>query len=114
MTLRRAIGPIEKSSRLRSRAYLDQVQQQPCCRCLCAGPSHPHHVKVRGRRDDTFDLTAIPLCFDCHRWAHEAAQVEDPAVLHRLLGNFVVGFWPKLKPSQWALVLRQLASEAER
>ncbi len=110
----RKVGPaIEKPARLRSRAYLDDVATQPCAGCGKAGPSHPHHVLVRGRRDDTFDLTAIPLCPFCHRWAHQAAQIKDPTVLHRMLGAYLCRRLPQLKRSELAAVLRELLTNLE-
>lgn len=112
---------IEKPLRLRSRAYLDSVKRDPCAiglemaafalACDCAGTVDAHHVLVRGRRDDTFDLTAIPLCRRHHDAAHRGL-IRAPD-LHRMLGAYLVRKLPRLTQSEARAVLGQMLTGLE-
>lgn len=102
--------PIEKPLRLRSRAWLDEVKADGCEAAApsdpCVGAVDPHHVKVRGRRGDDFDLTAIPLCRRHHDDAHDGRISREE--LHRMLGAYLVRKLPQLAPSKARAVLLQM------
>lgn len=81
----------EKRARWRSRAYLDLVKRDPCEACLDVGQRQsahdPHHVRVRGNRDDTCDWLVIPLCRRCHDDAHAGRIPTD--YLRGLLAGYL-------------------------
>ena len=98
---------LDKALRLRSRKYLDIVKNGPCEVEGCLKQADdPHHVKVRGRRGDDFDLTAIPLCRAHHDDAHAGRII--PAALYEMLGRFLCRKRPVLGRREGAAVLRQM------
>lgn len=107
----RVTGPaIEKPLRLRSRAYLDSVKGDPCEAGApgdpCLGLVDAHHARVRGRRDDTFDLTAIPLCRRHHRLTHDGAITARDS--YEMLGAYLCRKLPRLSRSEARRVLAEL------
>jgi hypothetical protein len=49
--------------------FLAYTRQQKCAVCLDRPPNDPHHLTSRGAGGS--DLTAIPMCRDCHRRYHD-------------------------------------------
>lgn len=100
----------EKLARLRSRKYLDMVKADPCEAAAqhdhCTGPIDPHHVQVRGNRDDTCDFTAIPLCRRHHDDAHAGRIGQEE--LQRLLGGYLCRKLLSLGRSEAEAVLREM------
>lgn len=102
----------EKLARLRSKKYLEMVKADPCEACRDVGQHEPaaaddpHHVRVRGNRDDTCDFTAIPLCRRCHDDAHEDRIPLD--YLHRLLGDYLCRKLLSMGRSEAEAVLREM------
>lgn len=110
---REVAAPIEKAMRLRSRRWLDLVKDYETCRvrgCFALAVD-PHHVRVRGRRDDTFDFTAIPLCRKHHDAAHDGLIPRDE--LHRMLGEFLCLFLPLVTRSEMREVLEEMLAGLE-
>lgn len=62
----------------RSRAYRSFVGAQPCCHCMAAPPSDPHHVS-RGEQSGTgtkpSDYRTAPLCRPCHDEYHSVGEL---------------------------------------
>jgi len=54
--------------------FLEYTRQQKCAVCLDRPPNDPHHLTSRGAGGS--DLTAIPLCRDCHRRYHDIGHDE--------------------------------------
>lgn len=52
--------------------FLEYTRQKKCAVCLSPAPNDPHHLTSRGAGGS--DLTAIPLCRDCHREYHAVGQ----------------------------------------
>jgi hypothetical protein len=55
--------------RVTDEGFLEYTRQQKCAVCLSPAPNDPHHLTSRGAGGS--DLTAIPLCRDCHRRYHD-------------------------------------------
>ncbi|HHH29077.1 MAG TPA: DUF968 domain-containing protein [Polyangiaceae bacterium] len=69
-------APVFKAPPTRDAKYLEHVRSRPCCICLAAAPSDPHHFGPRGLGQKTDDRRTVPLCRRCHdRW-HDHGAVE--------------------------------------
>lgn len=58
-------------------AYLKWLRQQPCVRCGRRDGIQPHHVFGSYGSHKTSDLSAIPVCAECHEVLqdkHEAIE----------------------------------------
>ena len=77
-------GPIPKSARIKSKAYLKWVASLPCMNCKIEGDTIvAHHLKGRhaplsggvGYKAD--DWLTMPLCFKCHIEMHDSGYLKD-------------------------------------
>ena len=67
-----------KPKTYRNPKYLDFIRKKPCL--VCAGESIAHHESgtklshgAMGRKSN--DLTAVPLCFECHQKRHDQGYI---------------------------------------
>lgn len=65
------IKPQPKILVVRDKRYLDWIRKQPCASCRIIGQSQAHHEGSHGVGIKADDMTAIPLCFRCHRSRHD-------------------------------------------
>lgn len=80
---------IPKPKRFKDSRYLEHIRAQPCCYCFAPPKNHPHHVISVGAGGG--DHYAIPLCWQCHVYAHSGGI--DREWLFRQIVQFIFDYY---------------------